>query len=243
MIKKGMLSHVTKYISPILLVLFIACNQREKENKERNQKILEISKNVIGEQEYSSIYQQALDSLDTWCLAELPGFRSVWSFNYQLDTVLCFNVEKDRMVAAILVQCDKSDCRTDDVLDFYGAKIKGQWYFFRGGGDMVVLRKNYQSDISIPVSFEKLHELAMDEMLRGYIKRNKDGEWEVNDAFFTAHFEDSGWGNFEKQKPRDTLPNGKHFTDKKAYFESLYLRAAGASPLQNDKNKTLLKSK
>jgi hypothetical protein len=240
--KKDMLNYVTKLIVFISFSLFVACNQQEQKNRERDQKILEVSRATIGKQEYNEIYQQTLDSLNTWCSKKLPGYQSIWSFKYSLDSVLCFNKEKDRMVTAILGQHDRSDCETDAVYYFYGAKIKGQWYFFQGGGTMVVLREHYQKDIHTPVSFEKLHELAMNNMLRGYVKRNKDGEWEVNDAFFTAHFEDSGWGNFEKQKPRDTLPNGKHFTDKKAYFESLYLRAAGASPLQNDKNKTLLKS-
>ena len=238
-----MLNHVNKCMALILLTASMACHQQARNNSERNHKILEISETTMGKQEYNVIRQQVLDSLNTWCSAKLPGYRSMWSYRYQLDSTLCFNTEKDRMVTAILVQCTETDCESDDVQYFYGAKIKNQWYFFRGGGTMVVIREHYQKDIHTPVSFEKLHELAMDEMLRGYIKRNKDGEWEVNDAFFTAHFEDSGWGNFEKQKPRDTLPNGKHFTDKKAYFESLYLRAAGASPLQNDKNKTLLKSK
>lgn len=240
-----MLSHVIKYVVALLLFLTIACNQTEKKNREREVEILEISKRSIGgKDEYDKLYNQCLDSLNAWCSAKLLGYESVWSDrSYRLDSTLCFNRGKDRMVTAILVQCNESICEADAVKYFYGAKIKGQWYFFKGGGTMVVIREHYQKDIHTPVSFEKLHELAMDEMLRGYIKRNKDGEWEVNDAFFTAHFEDSGWGNFEKQKPRDTLPNGKHFTDKKAYFESLYLRAAGASPLQNDKNKTLLKSK
>lgn len=238
-----MLNHVSRCIGLILLTVSMACHQQWREDSERNHEILKISRSIMGAREYNTIYQQVSDSLNTWCSAKLPGYRSIWSFDYRLDSVLCFNSQKDRMVTTILVRCHRYECETDDVHCFYGAKIKGKWYFFQGGGTMVVIREHYQKDIHTPVSFEKLHELAMDEMLRGYIKRNKDGEWEVNDAFFTAHFEDSGWGNFEKQKPRDTLPNGKHFTDKKAYFESLYLRAAGASPLQNDKNKTLLKSK
>lgn len=86
---------------------------------------------------------------------------------------------------------------------------------------MVVIRKHYQKDIRTPVSFEKLHELAMEEMLRGYIK-NKAGKWEVNDAFFTAHLEGVGWGDFKRYQ--DTVVYGKRFANKKEYFENIYLR-------------------
>ncbi|MFN8407643.1 MAG: hypothetical protein U0X71_09225 [Sphingobacteriaceae bacterium] len=75
----------------------------------------------------------------------------------------------------------------------------------------------------------------MDEMLRGYIKKNREGEWEVNDAFFTHHFEDVGWGDFNKQSPKDTLPNGKHFTNKKEFFENIYLRVAKVWPEKEGK--------
>ncbi len=50
---------------------------------------------------------------------------------------------------------------------------------------MVVPREHYQSDIYTPVSFEKLHEIAMINIFRGYLKKNEDGEWKINDAFFT----------------------------------------------------------
>lgn len=91
---------------------------------------------------------------------------------------------------------------------------------------MIVIREHYQKDIRTPVSFEKLQELAMHNMLKGYIKKNKQGDWEVNDAFFTHHFESSGWGDFNAQLPKDTLSNGQHFKDKRAYFENIYLRVA-----------------
>ncbi len=129
-----MSNHVTKLIVLINFLLLSACNQQEQKNHERNRKILELSQATIGSQEYDRIYQQTLDSLSIWCSEKLPGYESIWSFSYRLDSVLCFNKEKDRMVTAILGRHNRSDCVTDDVHYFYGAKIKGQWYFFRGGG-------------------------------------------------------------------------------------------------------------
>ena len=215
---------VVKCIVLVNFLLLMACGQQELKNKERNRKMLELSKATIGEQQYSKLYKQVSDSLNTWCTAKLPGYRSIWSFDYRLDSVLCLNSTGDRIVTAILGQHDRSDCETDDIEYFYGAKIKGQWYFFQGGGTMVVLRRNYQADIHTPLSFEKLHELAMEEMFRGYIKKNAAGKWEINDAFFTAHLEGLGWGDFDNQSHEDTVAYGKRFTNKKEYYESIYLR-------------------
>lgn len=216
-----MLKFEIKYACLLLFVIITACNRPEKTSKEKNLKILEISKKMVGEENYDSIYQQALDSLNTWCAVKLSAYQSIWSFNYRLDSVICFNREKDRMVTTILVRCHRRECETDDVHYFYGAKIKGRWYFFQGGGTMVVLREHYQKNIHTPVSFEKLHELAVDQMLRGYIKK-KAGLWEINDAFFTHHFENVGWGDFNSQTRKDTVTYGQRFTNKRAYFESIY---------------------
>ncbi len=221
-----MLNHVNKCMALILLTASMACYQQERNNSKRNHKILEISETTMGKQEYNVIRQQVLDSLNTWCSAKLPGYRSMWSYRYQLDSTLCFNTEKDRMVTAILVQCTETDCESDDVQYFYGAKIKNQWYFFRGGGTMVVIREHYQKDIHTPVSFEKLHELAMNNMLRGYVKKSKEGKWEINDAFFTSLMENVGWGDFDNQSHEDTVAYGKRFTNKKEYFESIYFDVA-----------------
>lgn len=222
-----MLNHVNKIITVIVLVAIISCNQ-EKKNKGTDNKILEISTLTVGgRQAYERIRQQVLDSLNAWCKVKLASYESVcYSRTYKLDSLLCFNSERDRMVSAILIQCNEPICETDAVHYLYGAQIKGKWYFFRGGGAMIVLREHYQSDIHAPVSFEKLHELAANHMLRSYIKK-KSGIWQINDAFFSAHFEDGGWGDFNRQLPKDTMPNGEHFTDKKAFFENIYLRGMG----------------
>lgn len=221
--KKDISNYLTKVITLLTFSLLVACSQSEKDNQERNRKILELSKTIIGEREYNKLYQQASDSLNTWCSKKLLGYKSIWSFDYHLDNVLCFNKERDRLVTAILGRHNRPDCETDAVDYFYGAKIKGQWYFFQGGSTMIVLREHYQRDIHTPLSFEKLHELAMKNMLRGYIKKNAKGIWEINDAFFTARMENVGWGDFKNQSHQDTAAYGKRFSNKKEYFESIYM--------------------
>ena len=231
-----MLNHVNKYLILLLLSLLMACHQYEQKNKEWNQKILELSKTTIGKEEYNKLYRQVSDSLDRWCSEKLPAYGSVWYYNYRLDSVLCFNSSKDRMVTGILIQCDKPTCEMDDIEYLYGAKIKGRWYFFQGGGAMVILRERYQSDIHTPVSFAKLHELAMEQMFRGYVKKDHKGQWIINDAFFTHHFEGTGWGDFDKQSHKDTVAYGKRFTEKKEYYESIYLRGINDKWTRKDKS-------
>ena len=224
-----MLNREIKYL--LFIVFIVACT---KTDDDRNKKIVEVSLATIGISEYNNIYQQATDSLKIWDTAKLSGYKSIWSYKYQLDSTLCFNSDRDRVIAAILVECDLSNCVQDDVHYFYGAKINQQWYFFKGAS-MTVPREHYQSEIDTPLSFEKLHELAMKNIFRGYLKKNSKDEWEINDAFFTYQLEDVGWGDFNRQSHKDTLENGKRFTNKKDYFESIYLRQSKEKWLYREK--------
>jgi hypothetical protein len=53
----------------------------------------------------------------------------------------------------------------------------------------------------------------------GYLKRNG----EINEEWFTSHFEDSGWGKFEDQKAFDYILKGRRFSTKKEFFEFMHL--------------------
>src|SRR5690606_20252584 len=83
----------------------------------------------------------------------------------------------------------------------YGVNINGKWYFFKGPF-IVLFRENYQKDVHTSLSFEKLHEIAMENVFRGYLKKKDKGffgnifgktEWEVNENWFKSHFESVGW--------------------------------------------------
>lgn len=125
-----MLNVVNKYILLFLVLLIIvACNEARKSNEQ----ILTVSQNLMGK-EYNMIFEQALDSLRRVEESKLKGFEWAWLLDYQLDSTLCFNIDKNRMIAAILVQCNQPNCQTDEVQYLYGAKIKDKWYFFGGGG-------------------------------------------------------------------------------------------------------------
>jgi len=93
------------------------------------------------------------------------------------------------------------DAVVDNLMFIYGVKIENEWYFFDGPGIMVP-REMYQKDIHKPLSFSKLHEIAMQEVFSGYLKKKDLGFWrnvfgkteyEVNEAWFSSHFEGPGW--------------------------------------------------
>ncbi|HEY0899706.1 MAG TPA: hypothetical protein VGD90_10235 [Sphingobacteriaceae bacterium] len=177
----------------ILLVLLMGCRKSDESID-----IILISKSLIGTAEYDRIYNQATDSIKWWGENKLEFSRPVWALNARLDSTLCFNKGKNKMIGAILVQCNRSRCLQDDIHLFYGAKIKEQWYFFIGE-NLVLAREAYQEDRRKPLGFNIMHEIAIKKIFKSYLIKNSSDEWEVNDKFF-AGFEDKnpesgGYGN------------------------------------------------
>ena len=133
------------------------------------------------------MYSCANDTLNNWKNNKLETQESFWSFNYKLDSLLCFNKTKNRMVGCLLIQCDKPTCLQEDLHFFYGAKINEKWFFFKGA-DVTLPRNMYQDNLHTPLSFAKLHEIALKEIYSGYL--TKDGE--INEAWFDYHFYNVG---------------------------------------------------
>lgn len=126
--------------------------------------------------------------------------------NIVIDSLLCFNIDKNKFVTAILaksfytqqqiIEDNIGDDEMDALYFFYGVRIKEKWYFFLGA-TCYLPRKNYQSDPHTPLSFAKLHEIAMKEVFSGYLIKKKknvglwknlfDPEYEyvINDNFFS----------------------------------------------------------
>ena len=137
------------------------------------------------------MYQNWNDTLSNWNKNNLFGGSVACKSSFQLDSLLCFNKNRNRVVSTILY----GGCRTDQsdlIQTCYGAKIKNKWYFF-GGASYTLLRDYYGSDINTPLSFEKMHEIALEEIYSGYLIKKDKGfwgnifgktEWEINEAFF-----------------------------------------------------------
>jgi hypothetical protein len=136
------------------------------------------------------------DSIKSWIKNKLGNY-SYWNslIKYQLDSVLCVNRDKNKIVTAILLQYVGRLGVQDDIYFFYGAKIKEKWYYFEGA-DITLPREFYQTDTHTPLSFAKLHEIAMQEVFSGYlVQKKRDAGWwkntfapqyeyEINERFF-----------------------------------------------------------
>lgn len=214
--------HRDKFIIFFICIVFLfSC----KESKENNALFCKsVSQTVIGgNEEYLRIYSSILDTLNNWKTNKLLGTSETCNTSiFKIDSLQCYNTKKDRMISCILERECQDDI-SDGIKIFYGAKIKEQWYFF-SGAYITLPRNMYQKDEHIPLSFAKLHEIAMEEVFNGYLKKNKQGEWEVNDNWFKNHFEGSAWGNFNNQSSKDWFLKGRRLRTEKEYYEACYLQ-------------------
>lgn len=180
--------HQDKLKICFLLLLFsiYSCDYKRNEIVGKEKLYYNTSINIITKKVYDDVLYKAEDSLNFWIKNRLPFYDKY----RKIDNLICFNKNKDRCVMALL---DSSPGGIyDGINNFYGAKFNDKWYFF-GGVRYIIVRKSYQSDESIPLSFEKLHEIALDEVYSGYLIKKDKGFWnsifgkpeyEINEDFF-----------------------------------------------------------
>lgn len=205
-----------------LLLVLVSCDN-EKKQIDRTIEFAKVSKSLIGEKEYSKVYLAINDSINNWALNNLGYYQYFGkSKKYFLDSLLCFNETKNRMIACIEMQQLLKEGVADDIDVLYGEKINNEWFFFTGANIFIPREMIKNHDIHTPLSYQQLHQIALKEVYGGYLK--KDGE--INEAWFTSHFEGPGWGVFEDQPSQDWLLKGKRFTNKKDFFEFLHLQKA-----------------
>jgi hypothetical protein len=178
--------------------LIFSCKNNQSSNYEK------FSMEIVGKNVYEKVHKQATDSINIWVDSNLGFYGGFKEYNrgYWLDPILCFDSEKNKLVGAILINHKvEENAAQDDIWFFYGAKIDSKWYFFQGA-TIVLPREMFQSDIHTPLSFEKLHEIALKEVFSGYLKEKekpfwafwKPVEYEPNEAWFDYHFKGAGWG-------------------------------------------------
>jgi hypothetical protein len=164
------------------LLFLLCCEQPTKIDR-----TYKTSEKTIGINSYRENYVALKDSLSKWNekLAHLSFIRNG---DWELDSLICYNRSGTKLVACLECRCQKyADCNSDDLHFIYGVKIENKWYFFLG--ETVVLPRNfYQKDTRAPISFEKMHEIALKEIFSGYL--TKSGE--INEKFFSDHFENNG---------------------------------------------------
>ena len=188
---EGMLHRENKLFVLLLfscLLLFVSCKRMVKYDAKEIQTIrersIEISQAIVGENEYWNVYNQLNDSIRNWRNHTLRWYDEDSTLvQFNVDSLFCFNKQGNKMITTRLgIGFSKNDVM-DAIIYYYGVKIKEQWYFF-SAATMYVPREFYQEDIHTPLSFEKLKQIATSNIYRGYLKKGRKGQWEINERFF-----------------------------------------------------------
>jgi hypothetical protein len=209
----------------IIALLFVAC----KYNK-NNEEMIKVLNVLSNSKECCTIRAIAKDTLTLWIKEKLNNRSCEDTISYGkswiIDSTVAFNFKRDRVVMGVLYSSNNTPTTVMDEISFlYGAKIECKWYFFHGG-TIHLPREIYVSmnKIHEPLSFTKLHEIAMKEVFGGYLVKNTKGKWVINEAWFKQQFEGTGWGDFNDQDSEDWFLKGKRFKTEKEYYEFAYLQ-------------------
>ena len=197
-----MLLRVSRSVFLVFCIGLIVCSCKKKQNDDFAIQSKILSESILGERKYDTVYRNATDSISSWISNQVSYWKDEkLGKSIELDSLLCFNQGGDKLITALLAKTLDSNYTVDGIHFFYGVKITNKWYFFKGPF-VVLFREGYQKDLHAPLSFTKLHEIAMQEVFSGYLKKKDLGFWrnvfgkteyEVNEAWFASHFEGPGW--------------------------------------------------
>lgn len=184
---------VTKVLLPkgnnlfiYLFVCLFVCSSCSRENKTE----LYVKNNIKN---YEYLYKIANDSINLYLDSLLNDFLHIYEEEWQLDSMICINSTRNKMVGTINSSSGiGKNCSMDEVTKILGKKINGKWYFFEGGGTLVVPRDLYGKDEMHPLSMHELSQIARKEFLQGALIKNENGDYVVSDKWVNRHFEYNG---------------------------------------------------
>ena len=167
-------------LGSLFLVLIYGCKRVESSQQD----IKTASVNIIGKDVYEKIISKARDSLALWKQLRLENYiENKGETRSILDTLLCFNSTGTKFISCLLGQVLIENASMDGLVYFYGVNIEEKWHYF-AGATVYISRGSYVKNIHTPLSFEKLHEIAIKNIYSGYLQKNTAGQWEIDDGFF-----------------------------------------------------------
>jgi hypothetical protein len=166
------------------LIIFSCIDHANKKGDFKSKSI-----STVGIMEFKICYSALLDTFNIWIINNLREVESELIYPYKIDSLLCFNKEKNRLITCRHLYVNVRSASSDDLQFVYGEKINAQWYFFKGASIVVPRSMIKGQDIHKPISYQQLHQIALKEVYSGYL--NSNGE--INEEWFTGHFENAGW--------------------------------------------------
>jgi|GEM_PF-4970627 len=223
-------SKVKPYWLIFLIICVVGCNNEHKFNYENSKnKIVKQSVLVLaGTGNYNKMYRQMSDTLEKWLNHKLIADTVYDDFTHErivyeckIDSVFCVNSTGSRIIGALHhVGFSNEEIPMDEILEFYGEKINGKWYFWTGGAHFVLRKSLKGHDLTKPLPYRILREMAIREILGGYL--TKDGQ--INEEWFVHHFEKDGWGTFENRYEYKYLLDGQRIDNEEEYWKYVHKR-------------------
>lgn len=231
-----MLKKEIKIIVFFLLIFFQFCNsnlnQDDLEEKIKNKSIFKSDR-----KEYIAIYNDITDSVSIWTLNQLGLYTfKKGEFSFKIDSLIATNNSINRLITCIHSYTEQKEGHSDGLIYFYGEKINNNWFFFRGGAIVIPRSMVPNQPINTPLSYQQLHEIALKEVYSNYLLPNG----EINEAWFTSHFEGPGWGDFHHQEYDDWCFNGKRYTNIKDYYTACHLCKVKSNWAKRDTTKPII---
>lgn len=194
--------HANKLCYLLLIVIIASCHHEPSsdELRQMREEALQVSMSAVGQEEYWRIYNAMNDSVKVWADNHLWIYKYFnrdsidYGVEYRIDSLLCFNKQRNMCFTGILRQLTDKDDNSDSIWHLFGIKINGQWYFINGAA-LILPREYYQKEIHTPLSFEKLKELAMKYLYINYLHKEKNGKMEINEGFFERYYKYDAYNN------------------------------------------------
>ncbi|MBA3665022.1 MAG: hypothetical protein H0W61_12550 [Bacteroidetes bacterium] len=183
------------------------------ENKSHTNNYYRKSIDAMGKAEYHDLYRKLNDSVNLWITNRLRNYEAEATYKFHLDSLLCFNITRNRFISCRHLYVNLPDATSDDLQFIYGEKINEDWFFFKGPSITIPREMVKNHPIHTPLSYQQLHQIALKEVYSGYLSRNG----EINENWFTSKFEGNGWVNWD-----DTPEKIKSYTRKD--YEQFHLR-------------------
>lgn len=165
-----------------MFILLVSCNSNNTNNQEN---YYSMSKSITGETSYNRIFNCIEDSLDNWKSKNVSvSYNNKNNFKLLFDSLICLNSEGDKFLVGLHMYTLLNDGSSDGLIFFNGIKIENNWYLLRGPS-VVIPREMFKNHpINQPLSYQQLHEMALKNVYKGYLKA--DGS--INDAMINHYF-------------------------------------------------------
>jgi len=169
-----------KFIFFILLLILIRCGDPNSNEISNNYKIK--SQSVVGVKNYLELARKMNDSLNNWTHNHLNNSEAENIYPFKMDSLICINNYRNRLIGCRHLYINLPDATSDDLQLFYGIKIDSIWYFFKGQSIAIPRKMVKGKDVSEPLTYQELHQIALKEVYNGYL----DAKGEINENFFSS---------------------------------------------------------